>query len=278
MIKLVVDSSSDYTKDELYGTGITLVPIGISLNDKNYLDGIDLNRDEFYKVMTEDGGFPKTAMPSPAAFAEIFENAKQDRDDVICILLSSALSGTYQSAVTAKEMVGYDRVYVVDSLRASFCIKIMVDYAQELIKAGKEAGDIAAQIENLKQKVKVYAALDTLEYLYRGGRLSRTGAVIGAVTNIKPVVTIDGDGKVSLIKKSLGVSRAKADVLAYIEQHETDPRFPVYSLYTYGTENCKKLEENLEERGIKLDRRVQIGPTIGAHVGPEVFGVFFVER
>ncbi len=277
MIRLVVDSSSDFIKSNLDEKS-ELVPIGVSLGERSFLDGIDLDKNVFYNIMAEGDVFPKTAMPSPAVFAEIFEKAKKNGDEVICILLSSALSGTYQSAVTAKEMVGYEKVYIIDSLRASACIKIMFDYAERLIKEGVGAAEIAAKLEELKLKTKVLAALDTLEYLYRGGRLSRAGAVIGAVTNIKPIVTISDDGNVTVLKKSLGFSRAKNDLVELIKKQSIDTDFPVYSLYTCGTVNCEKLEDELEKVGITSDSRVQVGPTIGAHIGPEAFGLFFVER
>ncbi len=277
MIRLIVDSSSDFVRNELTAPS-ELVPIGITLGEQSFLDGIDLDKNDFYELMAEGDVFPKTAMPSPAVFAEMFEAAKAQGDEVICILLSSALSGTYQSAVTAKEMVGYDKVYIIDSLRASACIKIMFEYAKRLIDEGATAGEIAKKLEEFKLKTKVLASLDTLEYLYRGGRLSRAGAVIGAVTNIKPIVTISNDGNVTVLKKSLGFSRAKSDLLELIKKQNIDTDFPVYSLYTCGTVNCEKLENELAEASIIPDSRVQVGPTIGAHIGPEAFGLFFVER
>ena len=110
---------------------------------------------------------------------------------IICILLSSALSGTYQSAVLAKNMVEYDSIYLIDSLSATYTIKIMADYACTLREKGYTAHEIIQAVENLKSRVKVLAALDTLEYLGRGGRISKTAAAIGDLANIKPIITIN---------------------------------------------------------------------------------------
>ena len=111
MIKLLVDSASDFTKAELNNRNIEFIPLGITLDNENYLDGINLTKDDFYDKIQKSTEFPKTSMPSPAAFLEYFEMAKENGDEIVCILLSSALSGTYQSAVTAKGMVDYDKIY-----------------------------------------------------------------------------------------------------------------------------------------------------------------------
>ena len=162
MIKLLVDSASDFTKSELDNRNIEFVPIGITIDNKNYLDGINLTKDDFYDKIQKSSEFPKTAMPSPAAFLEHFEQAKKNGDEIVCILLSSALSGTYQSAVTAKGMVDYDKIYIVDSLCVAAGIKIMTDYADRLRNDGLSGKEIAQRIEDIKSKVRVYAGLDTL--------------------------------------------------------------------------------------------------------------------
>lgn len=278
MIKLLVDSASDFTKSELDNRNIEFVPIGITIDNKNYLDGINLTKDDFYDKIQKSSEFPKTAMPSPAAFLEHFEQAKKNGDEIVCILLSSALSGTYQSALTAKEMADYDKIYIVDSLCVAAGIKIMTDYADRLRNDGLSGKEIAQRIEDIKSKVRVYAGLDTLEYLYKGGRLSRTSAAIGTVANLKPLVMLDKDGAVSVFKKSLGRARAMRDLIDTINKAEIDTDFPVYSLYTSGTDNCEELEKSLDNIGIKYTKRCQIGPAIGAHVGPGVYGIFYVEK
>ena len=278
MIRIVVDSSSDYQIDEIREKKLDLVPIAITIGEKQYVDGVDLERNRFYEILEETGEFPKTSQPSPQQFLDIFLDAKEKGDQVVCILLSSALSGTCQSALLAKDMAEYEEIYVVDSLTATCNIKVLADHALELAAAGHSAGQIAERIEALKSKVKVVAALNTLEYLSRGGRLSRTAAALGDMAGLKPLITVTEEGEVAVLGKALGKNKAISHILRHLDGVEIDSEFPVYSLYSYGTENCEKFEEKLAGRNIRMTERLQIGATIGAHIGPEAFGIIFVEK
>lgn len=278
MIRILVDSSSDYLMDEIKEKNLEIAPIGITIGEQTYYDGQNLDRNQFYEILEESKAFPQTSQPSPQEFLDIFEDAKVKQDDIICILLSSALSGTYQSAVLAKQMAGYERIFIIDSLSATFNIKIMADYALELVKKGQTSEEIVASIESMKSKVKVYAALDTLEYLARGGRISKTTAAIGGLANVKPIITVSEEGEVTLLGKAFGKNKAISQIIHYLENLEIDTRFPVYAIYSYGTENCEHFQEKLTQAGISVATRMQIGPTIGTHIGPGAFGIVFVSR
>lgn len=278
MIRILVDSSSDYTMAEAHAAGMEFVPITISLNGKSYRDGADVTRDELYESLMNGKEFPKTAQPSPDDFARIFENAKAKGDELICILLSSALSGTVQSATIAKDMVGYDGIYIIDSLSATCAIRLMTDYAKKLIADGLSAAEVAEKTTALIPRVRIAAALDTLEFLHRGGRLSLASAALGSLANVKPVVYVTGEGKVGMYSKNLGKMKAMKSVIAFAQECEMDADFPFYSLYSYGTDNCEKLEEKLQEQGLCPQQRMQIGMTIGAHIGPGAAGVIYVKK
>lgn len=276
MIRILVDSSSDYTMEEIKENEFNFVPLNILISEKSYRDVVDLIPDDFYKLLTSSKDFPKTSQPSPQDFAEIFEDAKAKGDEIICILLSSALSGTCQSAHLAKDMVDYDGIHIIDSLAATAMIKFMGNYASKLIKKGLSAQEIVQKIEAMKGKIKVVAGLDTLEYLCKGGRLSKASATIGELANLKPVITVTEEGKVSVIGKCLGKNKALNFILKYLENSERDMSFPLYTLYSYGTENTEKLEERLTKEGIFYNERVQLGSTIGAHIGPGAFAILYV--
>lgn len=237
-----------------------------------------MERDEFYDILQNGSDFPKTSQPSPQTFLDIFEEAKDKGDEIICILLSSKLSGTFQTANIAKEMADYDGIYIIDSRSATFTIKVMADYALKLIQQGFSAQDIAEKIENLKTHVRCIAGLSTLEYLAKGGRLSKTVAAVGNVANIKPVIELDEEQGVSVAAKCLGKTRAIQQVIRMVESRDIDNSFPIYPIVTCGTENCEMMEEKLEESGYKLDQRLQVGPTIGTHIGPDAFGLIFVTK
>lgn len=278
MIRILVDAAADYQTEELKEKNIDLIPLKVTIGDTTYLDGVDLDRNDFYRILEQSGTFPKTSQPSPQEFLDIFETVKENGDELICILLSSELSGTFQSAVLAKDMADYDKIYLVDSLSATYTIKVMADYACRLRSEGIGAAGIAQKVDALKSRVKVLAALDTLEYLSRGGRLSRTAATIGDMANIKPIVTLTAEGKVGILGKCLGKNKAICAIKKHLQEMELDDSFPVYSIYSYGTDNCAKFEEKLEQEGCRISKRLQIGPTIGSHIGPEAFGIIFVTK
>ncbi len=278
MIRILVDSSSDYTMDDINKNGFHFVPLMVSLDGKYYKDGIELKPDDFYELLINTGDFPKTSQPSPQDFADIFEDVKAKGDEIICILLSSALSGTCQSAHLAKDMVDYDGIYIIDSLAATAMIKFMGDYAAQLIADGMSATDIVAKLEAMKGKIKVVAGLDTLEYLCKGGRLSRASATIGELANLKPIITVTEEGKVSVIGKCLGKNKALNFILQFLADNERDTNFPLYTLYSYGTENTEKLEKRLVDESYSYDGRVQLGSTIGAHIGPGAFAILYVAK
>ena len=276
MIRIIVDSSSDYQLEELKQKNMELVPISVTIGEHSYLDGIDLNRDAFYKMLTETSDFPKTAQPSTQAFLDIFLDAKEKGDDCICILLSSGLSGTCQGACIARDMADYDNIYIIDSLAAICLIQVLAERACALRDQGYAAKDIVAEVEKLKSRVKVAAALDTLEYLYRGGRLSKTAATIGELANLKPMITITEEGTIGSIGKAIGRNKAITSLIKHVKENELDPDYPIYSLYTYGSENSEKFEERLESAEIHPAARLQVGPTIGTHIGPNAFGIMYV--
>lgn len=276
MIKIMVDSGSDSRMDS--GLCDFHIPLTVSIGGKDYLDGQNLTADRFYELLTATEEFPKTSQPSPEMFLESFEKAKEAADEVLCFTISSALSGTYQSAVIAKEMADYDGIYVINTRMVSHLIGILTAYAKKRILDGATAAQIAEECEELKTRVKVLAGVDTLEYLYKGGRLSRAGAAVGQVAGIKPVVMFTPEGAVTVAGKAIGVNRAMQFILNKLKQARIDPAFPVYSLYTCGTAHTEKLENSLQELGITVADRRQVGPTIGAHVGPNVYGVVFVVK
>lgn len=278
MIRILVDSAADFSKEEMKEKGIYLVPLQVNFREEQYLDGVDLERDEFYAKLVSGTDFPKTSQPSPQEFLDVFEKAKEQGEELICILLSSALSGTYQSAQLARSMVDYDKIYLVDSLSAIVAIRILCDTALEMAEQGKTAQEIVAELEELKGKIHLFAAVDTLEYLARGGRISKAAAAIGDMANLKPIITVSREGKVEVIGKGLGINRTLSFLQKKMTSAQIDERYPVYSLFSYGDENCVKLEQKLEKSGCKLHSRKQIGPAIGTHIGPEAFGVGFVEK
>lgn len=278
MIRILIDSSADFTAEEAMKHNLELVSINITLNNKNYRDGVDITKDEFYDLLLASEEFPMTAQPSPQDFLDIFEDAKEKGDQLIYLSLSSGLSGTFQSAVLAKNMAEYDEIYLVDTLSATRAIRLMAEYACKLREEGKDAATIAAELEEFKSRVVILAAVDTLEYLYKGGRLNKATAAIGELANLKPIITVTNEGKMAVPGKALGRNKALSTITKMVTEHQIDTTFPIYSLYAVGEENVEKLERKLGENGVRVTKRLQLGSTIGCHIGPGAYGVIFVTK
>lgn len=278
MIRILVDSSADYSASELKELNMELVPITITFGGKSYRDGIDIEKNELYQMLLDSEDFPMTSQPSPQDFLDIFEDVKEKGDSLIYLSLSSGLSGTFQSATLAKSMVEYDDIYLVDTLSATRAIRILVEYACKLREEGKNAATIAAELDNFKSRVVILAAVDTLEYLYKGGRLNKATAAVGELANLKPIITVNAEGKIGVPGKCLGRNKALASLTKMITEKGIDTSFPVYSIYAYGEENTEKLEQKLEAAGVSVTKRLQIGATIGSHVGPGAYGLIFVTK
>ena len=275
MIKIIVDSSADCNVQD--GIVDAIVPISVNIDGAEYKSGVNLTSDKFYELLQNAKEFPRTAQPSPQRFIDVFEQAQENGDQIIYLCLSSHFSGTYQGALIAKDMVDYDDIHVVDSIGVTHMITILAKYARKLINEGLTAGEIVDKCEELKGKIKIYAGVDTLEYLYKGGRLSRASAAVGGIAGIKPIIAVQ-EGKVEVVAKSIGNLRAMNTLLEKLKSHTLNPDFPLYSMYTSGTENCETLEQKLADNGYTVEGRLQIGSTIGAHVGPGVYAVLFVEQ
>lgn len=278
MIRIMIDSGSEYLPKEAQAKGIEVLPIVTNVGGNDYSDGFDLGRDEFFELLEETGQFPTTSQITPHVFATKFKEALDAGDEVIAIILSSALSGTYQNACMAQAMVGNEGIYLIDSLTATYPISIMADYAAKLRDEGMPAAQIVEAIEELKGSAKVIAMVDTLEYLQRGGRIPKAAAKIGEAAKLKPVISVTEKGDLAMISACLGRKRAFDTIMKQLESIEIDDRFPVYAIYSYGTKNCERLEVRLQEAGITVTERRQIGYVIGSHIGPNACGVVYVEK
>lgn len=276
MIKFMVDSASDLKAER--DLCDYFVPVSINIDGKEYFDGIDIDSDTYYQKLKQSEHMPQTSQPSPQAFLRYFEEVRDSKDELIYFALSSKLSGTYQSAMLAKEISGYDKIYIVDTRAVTHMIGILLKYAISLKNSGCLATEIVEQCEQLKSRIHVYAGLDTLEYLRRGGRLSNASAVVATIAHLKPIITVDTNGEVQSIGKTLGKGKAIKFIRDKIKGYEIDPAFPIYSLFSYGEKNCAAFEKKLCEEGYGLSERLQIGSAIGTHIGPDAYGVIFVEK
>ena len=278
MIRILVDSSCDYFQSEAAEIGVDLIPLVVTIDGVEYRDGIGLDRDEFYSLAESAKEFPKTSVAPIAEYVKYFLEAKEAGDDVIAITLSSGLSSTYEHVQSAAELAGCDKARVIDSLGAPYMVRFLVDEAVSLRDSGADAAQIEEALKDLRGKIQIAAGLDTLEYLARGGRLNKAAAKVGDVAKVKPVICFGEGGTVKLMKVALGRKKALDAVVKHVCSFDIDERYPFHVLYSCGDENALKFKARLEEAGVKVDDVLQIGSTIGAHIGPKAFGATFVTK
>lgn len=277
-VRIIVDSSTNVS--EKYREKIQFVPLTVRFGDKEYLDGEELSKHQFYEMLVESDVLPTTSQATPAAFADCFEAIASAGDSAVVITLSSKLSGTYQSAVLATE--DYPNIYVVDSQSVAIGTGVLAQYAVELAQQGMGAEEIAQVLTQQREKVCVVALLDTLEYLKKGGRISKTVAFAGGVLNIKPVVTIQ-DGVVALIGKARGSRNGNNLLVEKIrEAGGVDFERPVLLGYT-GLSSAL-LEKYVDDSKAlwadhvdKLDGCL-LCSVIGTHAGPGAVAVAFFRK
>lgn len=277
MIRILTDSTADFSAEDIRSLGLRVVPLLVNFGEEHYRDGIDLTPLEFYDKLAAADKLPTTSQPSPELFQQEFEAARDAGDDVVCVLLSSALSGTYQSAQIALEEVGYDRVFLVDSGSATLGEQVLVRRAVQRLREGFSAQEIAADVEEARGRLHVFALVDTLKYLHKGGRLPTAVALAGGLLGIKPVIGLK-DGKLGMADKARGLPGAYVAIFKLINKvGGIDEEAPVLVGYTgkpqgvepflrYATQNL-----HLEEPLLRA-----IGPVIGTHAGPGAAGIAFL--
>ena len=277
-VRIITDSSADLRSD-LVGK-IPFVPLTINFGEEEFVDNVTMSRKVFYEHLAACKDLPKTSQPTPDAFAQEYEKAVAAGEQVIVLTISSKLSGTYQSAnIAAMDYPG--QVYVVDTLSAAIGVGILAELAYDLAQQGMDAEAIVAKLEEEKHKLVLLAALDTLEYLVRGGRLSKVAGLAGGLLNIKPVITLK-DGEIVVVGKARGTKQANVMLNKGVAaMGGVDGTKPV--LFGYTGLNDELLQKYVEESEAEFANvcdlnRPMISGAIGTHVGPGAYAVAFFHK
>lgn len=277
-VRIIVDSSTDV--GEQYRSRIEVVPLTLHFGDQEYFDGVTIDKQEFYRKLVESDVLPTTSQATPAMFDSVFRKVAAAGDSAVVICLSSKLSGTYQSACIAAE--DYENIYVVDSLSVAIGTGVLAEYAVRCAEEGMPASLIASLVTQRREDICVIALLDTLEYLKKGGRISKTVAFAGGVLNIKPVVTVT-EGEVTLIGKARGSRNGNNLLVEKIRQAGgVDFTLPVLLGYT-GLSSAlldKYVEDSRELWKDALEEipRSLLCSVIGTHVGPGAVAAAFFKK
>lgn len=276
--RIIVDSTADLMPE--YKERVHTVPLTVTFGTEEYIDGVTIDHKTFYEKLIETDVLPTTSQATPDAFMKEFEKARKAGEAAVVITLASKFSGTYQSARIAAE--DYENIYIVDSTSAAMGSGILVEMAFRLLDEGKSAAEIAAVIEEEKKKIVVVALVDTLEYLKKGGRISKTVAFAGGVLNIKPVLSVI-DGEISMLGKARGSKMGNNLLVQEIDKAGgIDFTKPVLLGYS-GISNSLLLKYIEDSRHIwegNLDevRYTTVGSVIGTHAGPGAVVVAFFKN
>jgi len=278
-VKIIVDSTMDSIKE--IKDRLVTVPLTIYFGDEEYTDGVTITHREFYEKLIESDVMPKTSQGSPAVFSDIYKKETKDGSELVVITLSQKLSGTYQSAsIAAEDFDG--KVFVVDSGNVTIGAEILAEFALELKDKGYCASEIAEKLMCEREKIRLVALVDTLEYLKYGGRISKTAAAIGGLLSIKPVLCVK-DGEINVLGKARGSKQGNNLLVKEIEKAGgVDFDKPLLLGYTglsdeilkkYIKDSAKLWEGNVTEL-----RTTVVGSVVGTHAGPGAIAVAFFAK
>jgi len=276
--RIIVDSTADLMPE--IKERVHIVPLTVHFGDEEFIDGVTINHKTFYEKLIESDVLPTTSQAIPDSFTKEFEKAKEAGESAVVITISSKLSGTYQSAVIAAQE--YDNIYLVDSGSAAVGSGILTELALKLLDEGLDAKSIAERLEEEKKKIVIVALVDTLEYLKKGGRISKAVAFTGGILNIKPVLSVI-DGEISMLGKARGSKMGNNLLVQEIEKAGgVDFSKPVLLGYT-GISDALLLKyiedsEHIWKNNIEEIRYTTLGSVIGTHVGPGAVAVAFFKN
>ena len=276
-VKIITDSASDISQAEAAAWGIQVLPLKTIFGEEEFLDGVTLGHEAFYQKLVESDVMPTTSQIAPAEYEEAFRAAVEQGDEILCIAVSSKLSGCYQSAnIAAAEFP--EQVTLVDSLNVAIGQRLLVELARQLRDEGKSAREIREILDQEKNRIRLIALLDTLEYLKRGGRISSAVALAGSLLSIKPVVAIE-NGEIVILGKARGSKNGNNMLCALAQKHGIDFKMPLRLAYTglsdtllqkYIADSASLYAGQTGTLPVSL-----IGSTIGTHAGPGAIAVSF---
>lgn len=275
-IKIITDSTVDIPKHILDEKEVEVMPVLINFGEDSYLDGVEINLETMIERIERDNILPTTAQITPHRFGETFKKYLDEGYKVIYIGMSSGMSGTYQSACLAKNMLETEDVEVVDSLSITAGLGVLVLKAIELKEKGLGLKEIVEKLEEVKPHIKTTVTFESLDNLVRGGRLSKTAAMVGSLLGVRIILEIK-DGKMTVRNKVRGGKKAIKEIINDIENSGVEEGGTVVLLTAMAPELNAALKEYLESKNYKYIES-SVGCAVGIHSGPKAGGLFYIEK
>jgi DegV family protein with EDD domain len=275
-IRIVTDSTSDLTPEAAAELGITVVPLTVTFNETTYLDNIDLDNTTFYQKLVESKDLPQTSQPSPALFQEAYTRLiEEGADAILSVHLASALSGTYQSACTARDSLPEELrqipIEIIDSKNVSYAIASNLKIAVKEIQQGLGLAEIKEHLLERLARTHILAVLDTLEYVRRGGRIGAAKAMLGNMLSVKPIITLK-DGAIAPLEQP----RTRSKAFARVVQLACEKPLEEISIVEADEEVGTQLGKVLSERYAQPVEHYKLGTVLGTHAGPGTVGIIIV--
>lgn len=271
---IVTDSTVDLPKDILESLNVHVMPVLINFGEESYLDGVEIELEEVFRKIEKGDTFPTTAQITPNRFVECFEKYLNEGYKVLAILMSSGMSGTYNSACLAKQMLDTNDVHVVDAQNITSGLGLLVMKAARLRDENLPVEDIVRQLEELKPYVKSSLSFESLDNLVKGGRLPKAVGVIAGVLGIRLILEVK-DGKMAVKDKIRGSKKASKRIINDLEKYGHRKDMPVVLINLDASDVCDTVREYLHEKNIEYFE-TKIGCSVGIHSGNHVSGVFFI--
>ena len=278
-IKIVTDSTCDLPREFVEKYDIKVVPLSVNFGDDSYLDGIEISNKEFYDRLRNSDKLPTTSQVSPGEFVEVFKEILDKDDEVLGIFLAKEFSGTLPSAKIAKDIIKSDKIHLIDSRGVTGALAAVVLAAGDLIERGLSIENIELRLDEFIRNSESILVIDTLEYLVKGGRISKAQGAIGSVLSVKPVLTI-GDGKLDTLAKVRGRKKGIKWMIDWVKDNRfdlSDKR--VFILDTDDPKFHQDIKDALLENfevGEIID--IEVGAVVGTHGGPGCGGICFINE
>ena len=280
-LHIITDSTAEISQVDAHKLGITVIPLSVNFESDEYLDGVSISTKDFYVKLKTATILPKTSQATPERFVQAFQQclARNPNDDILVITLSSALSGTYQSAMIAQSLVPTAKVTLFDSRQVSFALKSLVDVAIKRRDQGRTLHEIVEELTLLRDKVVLYAVIDDLTYLKMGGRISGPLASIGSMLKLKPIITIQ-EGLVKIAHKTLGSIKAQEWIIAQYQSDQCNAELPQCVAHSDALSTLQQFVSLCQRRIEKFPVLpvADIGITIGTHAGPGCVGLSYFRK
>ena len=276
MIRLIIDSTADLTAQEIEDLGVTVIPMKVCVDDKEYLAGVTLQNEEFFDLLKKCKTLPHTTQINQDEYQNIIKPFLDKGEDVFVMSLSSGLSGSFNSLRLASEELNSAHLEIFDTQNVTLGFKVLVFEALKLIKSGVSLHELKAKMEELKQKCRLIAVVDNVKYLIKGGRLSLVAGIAVTALNIKPIVTIK-NGKVVVLSKGIGYNHAIKNLIKNLSNIDLEKSICIG--HSNDLTRFEQFKKEIEKAlNIKCEGCTGIGPIIGTHAGPGCVAIAYLEK